>query len=413
MEEAVREHARVEFKQEVWDELVSATHYVPMEFEDDSGEDRVAAEAQRARQGARHGGQPPLLPRRAAERDRDARPRDRRAARDRRLGAVDRREAVRAGPRLRAPPERGDPPQLRRERDLPDRPLPRQGDRPEHARAAVRERDLRAALVAPVRRPRADHGRRVDRDRRSRCVLRAGGRDPRRPPEPPAAAARTDCDGAADRLRRRRGAQREGEGAARDRGGRRRPGAVRPRVHRGQGGSGLPRGGRHRSGVDHRDLRCGEAPSRHVALGRHAVLRPDGQAARQARDDDRGPVQARSAVALHALGRSAPERARDSRATRRGRLARDRREGAGPGHDGSHGEHGLPLRRGVPNRAARGVRAADPRRDARRPDAVHARGRDRGAVAGRRLDPGALGRPDSRLPELRRRDVGARGARTS
>jgi glucose-6-phosphate 1-dehydrogenase len=42
MEEAVREHARVEFKQEVWDELVSATHYVPMEFEDDTGEDRVA-----------------------------------------------------------------------------------------------------------------------------------------------------------------------------------------------------------------------------------------------------------------------------------------------------------------------------------------------------------------------------------
>jgi glucose-6-phosphate 1-dehydrogenase len=42
MEEAVREHARVEFKQEVWDELVSATHYVPMEFEDDHGEDRVA-----------------------------------------------------------------------------------------------------------------------------------------------------------------------------------------------------------------------------------------------------------------------------------------------------------------------------------------------------------------------------------
>jgi glucose-6-phosphate 1-dehydrogenase len=43
MEEAVREHARVEFKQEIWDELVSATHYAPMEFEDDPGEDRVAA----------------------------------------------------------------------------------------------------------------------------------------------------------------------------------------------------------------------------------------------------------------------------------------------------------------------------------------------------------------------------------
>ena len=41
MEEAVRQHARVEFKQEVWDELASATQYVPMEFEDDRGEDRV------------------------------------------------------------------------------------------------------------------------------------------------------------------------------------------------------------------------------------------------------------------------------------------------------------------------------------------------------------------------------------
>jgi glucose-6-phosphate 1-dehydrogenase len=41
MEKAVREYGRVEFKQEVWDELVSATHYVPTEFEDDAGRDRV------------------------------------------------------------------------------------------------------------------------------------------------------------------------------------------------------------------------------------------------------------------------------------------------------------------------------------------------------------------------------------
>ncbi len=41
MKEAVREYGRVEFKQEVWDELVSATHYVPTEFEDDAGRDRV------------------------------------------------------------------------------------------------------------------------------------------------------------------------------------------------------------------------------------------------------------------------------------------------------------------------------------------------------------------------------------
>ena len=54
---------------------------------------------------------------------------------------------------------------LRRGRDLPDRPLPRQGDRPEHAGAAVRERHLRADLEPPVHRPRPDHGRRVDRHR--------------------------------------------------------------------------------------------------------------------------------------------------------------------------------------------------------------------------------------------------------
>jgi len=42
MEEAVREHGRVEFKQEIWDELVSATHYVPIEFEHDPGQDHLA-----------------------------------------------------------------------------------------------------------------------------------------------------------------------------------------------------------------------------------------------------------------------------------------------------------------------------------------------------------------------------------
>ena len=41
----------------------------------------------------------------------------------------------------------------------------------------------------------------------------SAGRDPRHLPEPPAAAARADGDGAADRLHGRLGAQREGEGA--------------------------------------------------------------------------------------------------------------------------------------------------------------------------------------------------------
>ena len=203
--------------------------------------------AERARPGARHRGQPRLLPRRPAGRDLDAPARDRRAPLDRGLDARDHREAVRPRPRLGPGAERGGQAPLLREGDLPDRPLPRQGDGPEPARAAVRERDLRADLEPPVRRPRPDHRRRVDRDRGPRRLLRAGRRDPRRLPEPPAAARRADGDGAADRLHRRLGAQREGQGAARAAHARpeaRRARAVRARLRRGRGGAGLPRGAR-------------------------------------------------------------------------------------------------------------------------------------------------------------------------
>jgi glucose-6-phosphate 1-dehydrogenase len=40
-----------------------------------------------------------------------------------------------------------------------------------------------------------------------------------------------------------------------------------------------------------------------------------------------------------------------STSSRRGRLARDRREGARPGDDDAHGAHGLSLRRRLPHRA--------------------------------------------------------------
>jgi glucose-6-phosphate 1-dehydrogenase len=42
MEEAIRKYARDEFRDDAWEELAEATSYVPMEFEDDSGEDRLA-----------------------------------------------------------------------------------------------------------------------------------------------------------------------------------------------------------------------------------------------------------------------------------------------------------------------------------------------------------------------------------
>ena len=54
-------------------------------------------------------------------------------------------------------------------------------------------------------------------------------------------------------------------------------------------------------------------------------------------------------------------------------------------------QHGVPVRHVVHVGVARGVRAADPRRDARRRDAVHARRRDRGAVGDHRPDPHGLG----------------------
>ena len=38
----MREHARVEFKHEVWDELAGSTYYVPMEFADEQAEERAA-----------------------------------------------------------------------------------------------------------------------------------------------------------------------------------------------------------------------------------------------------------------------------------------------------------------------------------------------------------------------------------
>src|ERR671937_856675 len=91
-----------------------------------------------------HGREPRLLPGHSAHslpgRGRGAR----QASLDLGLDAPDRREAVRARPRLGAPADQGDPRALRGARGLPHRPLPGQGNGPEHARAAILERHLRA-----------------------------------------------------------------------------------------------------------------------------------------------------------------------------------------------------------------------------------------------------------------------------
>ena len=179
MKKAVREHARDEFDAQVWRDWPTACATSPPTSPRTKGR-TGSSSASRPRREARLRGKPALLPRRSAGRVRDDRQRARRAAEHGGLDPADRREAVRPRPGLGAPPERDPAAALHRGGDLPDRPLPRQGDGPEHARAAVRERHLRADLEPPVHRSRPDHGRRVDRDRGPLGVLRAGRCDPRR-----------------------------------------------------------------------------------------------------------------------------------------------------------------------------------------------------------------------------------------
>ena len=124
---------------------------------------------------------------------------------------------------------------------------------------------------------------------------------------------------------------------------------------------------------------------------------------RRSRSSSRRPA---SAVRGDRGRGAASERARRPRTAGRGRLARDRREGARPGDVDPHRPHGLPLRRRLPHGDAGGVRAPDPRHDARRLDAVHARRRGRGAVAARRLDRCRVAARPTRVPELSRGVVG-------
>ena len=82
--------------------------------------------------------------------------------------------------------------------DLPDRSLSRQGDRPEHPGAALRQRHVRADLESQPHRPHPDHGRREARRRPSRQLLRRHRRAARHGAEPSVPAAVAGRDGAAD-----------------------------------------------------------------------------------------------------------------------------------------------------------------------------------------------------------------------
>ncbi len=109
------------------------------------------------------------------------------------------------------------------------------------------------------------------------------------------------------------------------------------------------------------------------------------------------------------VGRRAAEPADPHRAAERGRLAVA--GGQDPGREHAHPprQHGVPVRDVVHVAVAGGVRAADPRRDARRRDAVHPQRRGRRPVVDHRPDPqgverepAAAGRVRGRHPRPRR-----------
>ena len=138
----------------------------------------------------------------------------------------------------------------RRAAGLSHRPLPGQGDGPEHPGLPVRQQHLRADLEPAARGLGADHrGRGSGHGRRPGCLLRHRRRDPRHGPEPHDAAALPGGDGAAGGPLGRRRPQREGQGAsglaALEAAGRPqecRAGPVHGRLDRGRGGPRLPPG---------------------------------------------------------------------------------------------------------------------------------------------------------------------------
>ena len=180
-------------------------------------------------------------------------------------------------------------------------------------------------------------------------------------------------------------------------------------------GAGLPRGGR----ASRPTRRPRPSPRSRLDIdtrrwaGR-AVLPARRQAAGPAGHRDRGRVQAGPAPAVHRHGdRGArPERARDPGPARRGHHDAVRLQG--PGHrDGDPRRHdGLRLRRLVHRVQPRGLRAADPRRAARRSAAVPPARGGRAVLEDPRPDRGLLG-PQTASPTRTRPAAGGRSPPTS
>ena len=206
--DSVKEHARTEFREEVWRQLAEGFRFVPGDFSDDVAFERLRRTIEELDEvrgtGGNHAFYLSIPPKFFGDVVQPARrstgspqPDDgswRRVVVEKPFG-----HDLDVGPRAQRRPRRRLPARV----GLPDRPLPRQGDGAEHPGDALRQRDVRADLELQLRRPRADHDGRGHRHRRPRRLLRRHRRGPRRHPEPPAPADGAGRDGGADRLRRR------------------------------------------------------------------------------------------------------------------------------------------------------------------------------------------------------------------
>ena len=205
-------------------------------------------------------------------------------------------------------------------------------------------------------------------------LLRQLGRAARPGPEPHAPAAHPAVHGAAGDVRRRRGARREGEGAAR------RSAPARPRTQvraRPVLGRAWPRARRRWATSRRRACPTTRTTETYAALrlevdnwrwaGVPIYLRTGKRLARKVTEIavTLKPVPHLAFKQEGSVGVQ-PNQLDPDRAAERGRVALARGEDPRHADADPAGEHGVPLRHGVPVAVARGLRAADHGRHARR-----------------------------------------------
>ena len=399
-------------KPAIWESFARGIEYHRGDFDDPAAYVELAKRLDRIDRDRGTAGQPALLPRRPA----GAVPRDRQPARAGRAGGArrpapqrpearldprHRREAVRLRPRERPDAEPRARRGLRRGAGLSDRPLPRQGDRPEPGRLPIRQRPVRADLEPPLHRLGPDHRGRDGRRRGPRRVLRRDRRPARHRPEPRPPADGDVRHGAAGRVRRRGPARREAQGAARR----------EADVAGGRGdatrcaASTSPAGSRARSwsayrdepevAPDSRDRDVRGAEARRSTRGAGPGSRSTSAPARRlpSRVTEIAVQFKRAPLALFARA-GVPQIDPNVLAIRvqpdEGILLRFGAKVPGQGLQIRTRQHGLPLRVELRGRLAGRVRDAAARRHGRRRQPVHPRRRGRAGLGDPRPDPRGL-----------------------